>query len=627
MSTTSQTQWSPRYDFPDLSSADYIAFDCETRDPELDSKGPGGFRGSGELVGISVAVPGWGNYFPIRHQGGDNLSEDAVLRWLKKTLGGSNPKIGANISYDCEWLAVNGVDIGGDWHDIQIREALLDENLLNYDADTLFTKYGVGGKAHELLFTFGATQGHRTEKQVKQNLWRYPARYVAEYAIQDARGALEVFFKQEPDIKEKASKVYELELRVTKMLFAMRKRGVPVDINRAEQAVARLRAVQKESQEKLNHLAGFNVDVWSGKSIAAAFNKIGLQYPVTEKGNPSFTKEFLESYGHDIPRAIVEIRKMDRAGGVFIEKKIIEYSVRGTLFPSFRQTRSSDGGTRSGRLASANPNIQQVPARDEILAPIIRSCFVPPPGYFWGVFDYSQQEPRITVHYSAIRNFTGAHEARSRYIQNPDTDYHDLTRALVLEQSGVAIKRKDAKTINLGLTYTMGGAKLCRRLGLPTILIPHWRNPDILVEMAGPEGKAILDAYHKGMPFIRELMDDCTNVVTRRGYIRTALGRRCHLPGNRSHIAINRLIQGTAADMTKLAMLNMWDAGYLPFIQVHDEVDNPIEIGNLKQAKEIVDIMVATAADMGITVPMKVDVELGPSWGETKEYKYVDLHD
>lgn len=620
------TTWIPRYDFPDLSSAKIIAFDCETRDPELESKGPGGFRGSGELVGISVAVPGWGNYFPIRHQGGDNLSEDAVLRWLQKTLGGTNPKVGANIPYDCEWLAVNGVSVGGVWHDIQIREALLDENLFNYDADTLFRKYGVGGKAHELLFAYGATQGHRTEKQVKQNLWRYPARYVAEYAIQDAAGSLEVYLKQQPEIEEKAAQVYQLELRVTKMLFEMRRRGVKVDINKAEQAVARLRAVQKEQQERLNYLVGREVDVWSGKSIADAFDKAGLPYPKTEKGNPSFVKEWLEGHGHDIPRAIVEIRKMDRAAGVFIEKKIIDYSVHGTLFPSFRQTRSTDGGTRSGRLAAANPNLQQVPARDEVLAPIIRSIFIPPDGYQWGVFDYSQQEPRITIHYAAVRNLEGAVEARNRYIQDPDTDYHDLTRILVLEQSGVAIKRKDAKTINLGLTYTMGGAKLCRRLGLPTIFVPSWRNPDVLIEVAGPEGSAILGAYHQGMPFIRDLMDECSNVVKRRGYIKTALGRRCHLEANRAHIAINRLVQGTSADMTKLAMLNLWDAGYLPFLQVHDEVDNPIENGNLKQAKEIVDIMVATAVDMGITVPMKVDVEIGPSWGETKEYAYVDLH-
>ena len=621
-----ETAWVPKYDFPDISSAPCIALDCETRDPELDAKGPGGFRGSGELVGVSIAVPGWGNYFPIAHQGGDNLSKDAVIRWLKKTLGGSNPKIGANIPYDAEWLAVNGISIGGDWHDIQVREALIDENLLSYEADTLFNKYGVGGKAHELLFAFGATQGHRTEKQIKQNLWRYPARYVAEYAIQDSVGALKVYRRQDSTIRQDLAKVYALELRVTKLLFEMRRRGVRVDIAKAEEVVERLRKIQVEEQNKLNHYAGGFVDVWSGKSIAHAFDKLGLPYTKTKKGNPSFTKEWLSEHGHDLPRAIVAIRKLDRAAGIFIEKKIIDYSVRGVLYPSFRQTRSSDGGTRSGRLAAANPNLQQVPARDEVLAPIIRSIFIPDQGYQWGVFDYSQQEPRITVHYAAVRGLDGADNARSRYIQDPTTDYHDLTRTLVLEHSGVGIKRKDAKTINLGLTYTMGGAKLCRGLGLPTIWVPSRRDPDVLFEVAGPEGKAILDAYHKGMPFIRELMEDCSNVVRRRGYIRTALGRRCHLEDNRAHIAINRLVQGTAADMTKLAMLNLWDAGYLPYLQVHDEVDNPIEEGNLKQAKDIVDIMIATASDMGITVPMKVDVEIGPSWGETKEIPYVDLY-
>lgn len=618
-----EATWRPKYEFPDISNESLIAIDTETRDPELESKGPGGVRGVGEVVGISVAVPGWSNYYPIGHQGGDNLPKDVVLRWLQKALGGKGRKVGANTIYDLEWLDVSGVKVEGEIHDIQVREALIDENQTSYDADTLFAKYGMGGKDHVVLYAYANSRGHRTEKAIKQNLWTYPARYVGEYAIQDAVGALGVYNAQQPTIEAELKDVYALEVKITRILFKMRMQGVPVDVNKAEEAIVKLRAGQKDAQAYLNHMAGFAVDPWSGKSIQEAFDKIGLEYPKTAKGNPSFVAEWLEEHGHDLPQAIVRIRRFDRTAGVFLQKKVIDVAYRGRIFPSFKQTRSEEGGTRSGRFASSNPNIQQVPSRDPVMAPIVRGVFVAPKGKKWGVLDYSQQEPRITVHYAALRGFRGADEARNRYINDPSTDYHDLTKDLILEKSGVSVGRKSAKNINLGITYTMGGAKLCRQLGLPTTYIPHWRDPDIMVEVAGPEGKAILDAYHLGMPFIRELMDECSRVVKRRGYIKTILGRLCHLPAFKAHVAINRLIQGSAADMTKQAMVDVDEAGVdnLPLFQVHDELDFLFDEGDegIRQARMIGDIMVETGRKIGVSVPMKVDIELGPSWGEVEE--------
>jgi DNA polymerase I-like protein with 3'-5' exonuclease and polymerase domains len=616
--------WRPKYEFPSLASAPYIAVDVETYDPELDTKGPGGVRGVGRLVGISLAVPGWSTYLPINHEGGDNLPADLVLRYLRTELQGSQPKLGAKILYDAEWLQCYDVHLGGDLQDIQVREALIDENQYTYDADTLFSKYTSTGKAHELLFAYAATLGHRTEKQVKQNLWRYPARYVGPYAIQDAVGTLEVFLAQNGIIdKAGLNKVLALEVRITRLLLKMRFQGIPVDLDRAEKSLVDLEKLKQEALAKLRHVAGFDVDIWSGQSIEKAFVQLGLPYPKTAKDNPSFTADWLGDQDHDLPSSIIRARQLDRAGNVFIRKKIIDVCYNGRIYPELKQTRSEKGGTRSGRLAASNPNVQQIPARNEELARVIRRIFVPPAGTRWGTFDYSQQEPRITIHYAALRGFIGAAEARQRYIDDPATDYHDLTRALILLKSGVDIKRKDAKTINLGLTYTMGGAKLCRKLGLPTKFIPHWRKPEVIIEVAGEKGEELLQAYHTGMPFIKLLMEDCTRVVKRRGYVITAGGRHCHLPPDKAHIGINRLVQGSSADMTKQAMLNLDDAGYTPFVQVHDEVDNPIETD--RQAKEIRDIMVQTGRDLGISVPMMVDVELGPSWGETEEVN-VDLY-
>lgn len=590
--------WLPKGHYPELLNAEYIAIDCETKDPNLLEMGPGDRRGDGYVVGISVAVPGFKAYYPIAHEGGDNLPKDTVVRYLRRQLSGREPKVGGNIIYDLGWLETEGIIVNGPKMDIQIAEALLDELQESYSVNTLCTKYLDIGKDETLLTQACAARGWTTEKQIKGNLWRLPARFVGPYGERDADGALQVLMKQLPLLEEQElMKVFELECRLTDVLHKTRLRGLPISFEKAEKAVMQLRAEHKIAQAQVNHLGDGWIDVWSNGSLSAACTKLGIPFNLTEKGNPSFTADFLEVSPHDFLNKVLLTRQLDRTGSVFIENKVLNYSVKGRLHPNYRQTRSERGGTKSGRLASSNPNMQQVPNRNPILAPIVRGVFCADEGSDFGVFDYSQQEPRITVHYACMRDYKGAAEARQRYIDDPRTDYHQLVADMMEKVSGRYWGRKISKPINLGLSYGMGKNKLAAELG-------------VTPEEAGP----IIKAYTAAVPFVREIAEDAMRKAKRQGFIKTLYGRRRHFPGGQfAHKALNAAVQGSAADMMKLAMVHLDAAGFDIYNVVHDEVDAPVEKGNKKQLIEMRDIMIHA---LPISVPLLVDVEVGPSWGE-----------
>ena len=356
-----------------------------------------------------------------------------------------------------------------------------------------------------------------------------------------------------------------------------------------------------------------DVDVWASTSVAKAFDKAGLTYPRTQKTNaPSFTGKWLESLNHGLPKLVVQARKLQKIRSAFIENMILEHSHNGRIHGQMHPLRGDSGGTVSGRFSYSTPNLQQVPARDPVLGPLVRGLFLPEEGHKWGAFDYSQQEPRLTVHYAARMKLPGAEEAVSAY-KDDDADFHQI----VADMAGIT--RKDAKVINLSLSYGMGKAKLIQALGINEL-----------------EADALFNNYHSKVPFIKELTLSCSRKAENVGYIKTLLGRRCRFdkyePRNEKNTALpyeqafdeygpnirraftyrafNRLIQGSAADMTKQAMLDMWNEGIVPHIQVHDELD--VSVQNKEESRKIVDIM-ENCVDLA--VPSKVDAEIGDTWG------------
>lgn len=632
------TGWQAPRDFPDLRGAHAIALDTETYDPDLLDFGPGWARGKGHIVGISLAVEDAAWYFPIRHEvePETNMDPANVLAYLRDTLGDQRQaKVGANLIYDLGWLAHEGVEVKGALMDVQHAEALLNERG-EVNVDRLGEKYLGQGKETNYLYQWLAEYygGDANGKQ-RANLYRAPPRLVGPYAERDAVIPLRVARAQYPLLaRENLLPVLEMENGLIRLLLAMRMAGVQVDINRAEQLRERLLGLQQTAQTELDHLAGQRVEVNAGASVAKAFDALGYSYPKTDKGKPSFRKDWLASQKNPVADLVNEVRKLDKLRSTFVESYILNSHVDGKVYGQFHLLRSDGGGTRSGRFSSSTPNLQNIPSRDEELAPLVRGMFIPDYGHKqWRRYDYSQIEYRMLVHFA---EGPGAEEARQKFRNDPKTDYHDFVIDMIHGMTGYKLDRKPAKNINFGLIYGMGIPKLLRTLGL-----------------SKAEGDKLFAAYHKAIPYAKAMMEECSKVAQETGVMTTLLGRRSRfdlwepsgrrdpnaepLPGlpyeqairqyanirrAMTHKATNRKLQGSAADMMKFAMWRCWEDGVfdytgVPRLTVHDELDFSDRGGpGMEEAFAHVQHVLENA--LPLRIPVRADAEVGPDWGSVK---------
>jgi DNA polymerase I-like protein with 3'-5' exonuclease and polymerase domains len=605
-----ETEWVPPTHLPDLSDRKEIAIDLETRDPNLLTMGSGSVRGDGEVIGIAVAVEGWSGYFPINHEGGGNMDRGLVLDWFEEVLHTDATKIFHNAMYDVSWIRSMGYQIRGGIIDTLIAASLIDENRWGYALNTLGREYVGMGKNEKILQEAAKEWGVNP----KSEMWRLPAPLVGEYAEQDAVVTLKLWHALQHEIsKQDLWDVFNLETNLFPCLVDMKFKGVRVDIDKAEATKAQLVDAEKDMHRDIQKLAGFDVEIWAAASIAKAFDIVKLPYDRTEKGAPSFTKNFLATHPHELPKLINQAREINKANTTFIDT-ILKHNHKGRIHSDINQIRSDDGGTVTGRFSYSNPNLQQIPARHKELGPLIRSLFIPEEGHKWGCFDYSQQEPRIVVHFASLLKLEGTQTIVDGY-NSGDADFHQM----IADMAG--IERKQAKTINLGLMYGMGKNKLMAELGL-------------LKEAA----EKLIKTYNQKAPFVRMLSDAVSRRADDSGKIRTIGGRLCHFdlwephgfgikkplphadalrehgPGIKrafTYKALNKLIQGSAADMTKMAMLALYQEGVIPHVQIHDELD--ISVASLEDADKIIRIMEEAVE---LQVPNKVDYEEGSCWGD-----------
>jgi DNA polymerase I-like protein with 3'-5' exonuclease and polymerase domains len=640
------TEWVTPTEFPDLRSAEEIAIDLETRDPDLKKLGSGAITGNGEVVGIAVAVDGYKGYFPIAHGTGKNLPRDQVLSWFKDICESPATKIFHNAMYDVCWIRNLGIKINGLIIDTMIAASLIDENRFSYTLNSLSWVYLNKGKNEALLNKAAKERG----LDPKADMWKLPAMEVGAYAEEDAALTLELWnlFKK-IIIEDDLQKIFNLETDLFPCLVDMRHLGVRVDIEKANQLKTAMAVKEQNLLQQIKIETGVDTQIWAARSIAEVFDKLKLPYSRTEKTNsPSFTKNFISSHKHPVVRMIAEARKINKVSTTFIDT-ILSHEHNGRIHADINQIRSDDGGTVTGRFSYSNPNLQQIPARDPDTGPLIRSLFIPEEGCTWGTFDYSQQEPRLVAHYALRFDYDSAQVIADSYENDPSTDFHQIVADMA------NIDRKEAKTINLGLFYGMGKAKLQNELGV-----------------SKEKADELFNQYHGQVPFVKELMTGVMEAAQNKGRIKTLLGRRCRFPkyepilrgsdwgtfvpaqdhetilelqkmgpheldeegkvitdkdGNPkknywhknpvrrafTYKALNKLIQGSAADMTKKAMIDLYKEGLIGHIQIHDELDFSIE--SESQAKKIKDIM-ENAVDL--KVPNKVDYESGPNWGEIK---------
>ena len=607
-----QTEWNEPEEYPDLRKYDEIAIDLETRDPDLKSKGSGAIIGNGEVVGIAVAVPGRKFYFPIAHGSGPNMDRKRTLNWFQDILNSDAIKIFHNAMYDVCWIRSMGLKINGQIVDTMIAASLIDENRFRFDLNSLSWDYLGHGKNESALNEEAKSRG----LDPKADMWQLPAMYVGSYAEKDAELTLELWqiFKKEL-LHQDVESIFELETDLFPCLVDMRFLGVRVDVERAHKLKQQLTLQEETLLHQIKKETGVDVQLMAARSVAKVFDKLGLTYERTAKSQaPSFTKNFISNHEHPVVRMIAKAREVNKAHTTFIDT-IIKHEHKGRIHADINQIRSDQGGTVTGRFSYSNPNLQQLPARNKDLGPMIRSIFIPEKGHRWGSFDYSQQEPRLVVHYAALHKFPSVNDVIDNYENDTSTDFHQVVADMA------KIPRSQAKVINLGLFYGMGKAKLQAELGV---------SKDKAVEL--------FDQYHAKVPFVKQLMNSASNRAQERGQIRTLLGRLCrfhlwepnqfgmhkalphedalqeHGPGIRrafTYKSLNKLIQGSAADMTKKAMLDLYKNGIVAHVQIHDELC--ISVKDQEQADKIVEIMQDAVT---LEVPNKVDCELANTWGE-----------
>ena len=610
-----KAEWLHPTEFPSMKGRDVVAIDLETCDTDLKKMGPGWPRKVGDVIGIAISSGDFTAYYPIAHEGGGNMDRSIIIEYIKEICEDESiQKVFHNAQYDIGWLSVLNIEVKGYIHDTMIAAALLNENRYSFTLNSMVSEYLGEFKNESLL----KAKAEELGIDPKAEMYKLPAEFVGEYAEADARLTWRLHERLISEIeKEDLFKVYDVECRLIRVIFNMTKRGVRVDMDRALALKKKLLAKEKNYLKRIKDITGSDVQVWAARSVAQAFDNVNLEYPRTALGAPSFTQTFLDTHAHELPRMITKARVLNKLQGTFVDG-ISKYIHNGRLHAHINQIRGDSGGTVTGRFSMYAPNLQQMPIRNEFGSEL-RKIFIPEQSEYWLSADYSQQEPRILTHFAVLNKNEGATEVQEAFVKG--LDFHKQTA----EMAG--IDRKLAKTIGLGVMYGMGYKKMAVDLDISPI-----------------EAKEMLKEFRSKVPFMQGMLEAVMNRANQVGSIRTYLGRRCKfdlfepawydpgvfhkaLPHDEAttkwggsikragtYKALNRLIQGTAADQTKKAMVDIYEQlGIIPLIQVHDELNCSVKSD--KEAKEIKNIM-ETCIDL--KVPSNVDYKMKDNWGDAK---------
>lgn len=659
------SDWVRPKELPDLRGRPFVAIDTEGKDDGLRrGLGPGWALGMNRVMGVSYAAEGVKGYAPIRHPESDNFPVEQVLRWVDDLFKSGTTIVFHNGPYDVGSLGSEGVSNPVNMEDTSVAAVMLDENHRSYSLDSCLGREGLPLKSKDTLKAAIRAYGGNPD-QGAADLYLLPARFVGEYAEDDAARTLDLWNAYRPRLKaDGVWDAYRLEIDLIPVVIAMRRRGIRVDIEKAERVAAALRkrveTLLDVATDKLSPTLGRRratvEDFRSPQFLSRAFTEMGINFPRTGKTRQgSFSSDWMSKSSHWLPRLVVDIRHYEDSASKQVENFLLSYTHRGRIHAEIHQFKTDAGGTRSQRFSYGSPPLQQMEGIEEGkdgkpipegsepwefyggVGGAIRSCFLPEEGTAWGAFDYSSQEPRLTVHFAAVTNCPGIQNVVDTYHDNPRTDYHQM----VADMTGRP--RKPSKILNLAMTYGKGKRATAAELG-----------------MSLDEAEELIKNYHERLPYINPLNEKCKNAASTRGYIRLIDGARMHYnlwegpylddeqrfaaqregfrldpctreeaeerqrnpdhPWAKARLrradtrkALNNLVQGSAARQTKKAILDTYRAGYLPLIQMHDEQGVPV------QSKKDVDTVneIMTQA-IPLRVPTVVDCEIGNTWGDAK---------
>ncbi len=561
-----------------------MSIDIETHDPNLLKKGPGEIRRDGYILGVGIQEKG------KRAQYLDPIMD---RERIENMLSDPCPKVAHNAAYDIPWLEASGFPVAGKVHDTMIIAALLDEHSPSFSLDSCAHKYLGEAKGDDEIRQYAESKGWKGPPQ--SHLAKMPRSLVGRYCKMDVDQTLRILDATLPLIEEQnLREIYEIEIGLFPLMRLMRRSGIAVDLGALSALKSDLQLVRAQQlADLIENYGEFNIR--SGKQIAGVLDASGIGYGLTAKGNPKLGKAELARIP-GIGEAILSVREISTLLDNFVDGAFPEFMVEGRLHPQFLQTKRDEGGTVSGRFSARHPNLQQAPARHPVYGSKIRGLFIPDEGRVLLALDYDGIESRLFAHFAVH-----GEAIRRAYNEDPELDYHQA----VADMAG--IERPPAKTINFAALYGAGVKKIAEQLG-----------------RGQAEGAAILAQYHSKFPAVKATMRAVEMEVRRKGYIETIGGRRARItPAMRVkgqyYLFLNRLIQGSAADLLKKAMYEAWKAGVFetitPQLLVHDEVVGSVEKG--KEGDQAVDELkhiMETAYEF--SVPIRVSGGRGKNWAE-----------
>lgn len=580
-----------------------MAIDIETNDPHLKDWGPGAIRKDGYIVGIGVYSPEFQGFF---------RPDDSVIKELLKN---TDTKIFHNGVYDLDWIMNGyGLEVNGRCEDTMTRETLLDSYAFSYSLDACCQRRGVQGKNKaDTIDAWYAENVSRKGKAI-ENLDKIPFSVVGRYCLQDCKATYELFMAQQPLLeKEGLLNANDIECRLYPLLMDMRKNGFRVNMSELFRLGDQFQEEYDNGMRELERTYGFEEGTLSlnaSNDLYKIWKQEGLPIEYTATGNPSFAAAVLDDCPHPVAAKIKHLKGLIKTQAFF--NSWVDLAQDSHLYPSFYPAKRDDGGTVTGRWSSQNPNLQQVPAREDKHGKEIRSLFIPEEGCYLGAFDYKQIEYRVFTHFASGE---GAEDAQRQFRENPDTDYHQMTIDLMDWNDLGKEGRHLAKNLNFGSIYGLGPKSFATKFKQNLLHNHPERDPDNLF----PVAQSLMNEYFRKVPFVKPTCNKIMNTGERRGYVRTLSGRRQRMPlDHGSYKLVNYLIQGSAADILKKGIVDAWDKGVFKVLKLHAQVHDEIvfSIPKTKEGYEACKVLYECMSKAyKLKIPLGVDTEIGNDWG------------
>lgn len=659
---TPETGWTAPKGYPNFRQAIAIGFDFEVKEDEFE-RGPGWARGKASISGGSIDLlyrdgTSYTEYRPIRHEVDSHLNLDATntIRYWKDVLGDTPdiPKFGANIIYDIGNATDEDVWVTGELHDCQFAEALLTQDD-PVNLEFCASKYlNLHKKTQQLYEWCAKAYGGNPTASQRTNIYRASPKLAGPYGENDANLPRRILSKQYPILEQQnLLNVYRMECELIPLWVMMRKVGCRVDLDQAEKMKLRLTKEIVRCEKAIFDLTGKHINVNSRLELAPAYDAINIKYPLTDDGAPSFRAEWFIDQSDPLSELVLETRQYYKLRDTFIESYILESHINGRIHGQFHPlrnegSRNETGGTRTGRLSSSTPDLQNIPSRTKLGKEIMK-MFLPDEGHLcMEAGDYSQIEYREFMHFAVGPR---SDEFRQRYIDDPNTDYHNMAQEAIKTATGIYVPRKASevaagdfptgrltiKEVNFGKLFGVGVKKISRMAHCPL-----------------EQGKKVLDALGTALPFIKPSQLAFIAEAKALGHITTVLLRRYRfdlwepisewneekqeynrypaLPYQQAireygrvqragtHKSMAGRCQGSAADQLKYSLWRCLKEGLFAFIgypklSVHDQVlrsvidDSPEQ----QQAGKYWHWVMENA--LKLRVPVVFEIGRGPNWG------------